>query len=150
MIPGIWCKGHDLEGRVIYDMNDTDPEQNEVSTRLAPYRLMVYRADPLVQTALQIYTASYKAIPQDESFALLRKATRLDQHILQLKHVNRTRLCDTCGIDASPRWYAADTASPSPKESDGVGQVVVTVKQENGVKGGSAQKHLCHQCWFKS
>jgi hypothetical protein len=31
MMPGIWCKGHDLEGRVIYDMNDIDPEQNEVS-----------------------------------------------------------------------------------------------------------------------
>lgn len=31
MMPGIWCKGHDLEGRVIYDMNDVDPEQNEVS-----------------------------------------------------------------------------------------------------------------------
>jgi len=30
MMPGIWCKGHDLEGRVIYDMNDVDPEQNEV------------------------------------------------------------------------------------------------------------------------
>ena len=32
MMPGIWCKGHDLEGRVIYDMNDVDPEQNEAST----------------------------------------------------------------------------------------------------------------------
>jgi hypothetical protein len=31
MMPGIWCKGHDLEGRVIYDMNDVDPEQNEAS-----------------------------------------------------------------------------------------------------------------------
>lgn len=31
MLPGIWCKGHDLEGRVIYDMNDVDPEQGEVS-----------------------------------------------------------------------------------------------------------------------
>jgi hypothetical protein len=34
MMPGIWCKGHDLEGRIIYDMNDVDPEQNEVSTVL--------------------------------------------------------------------------------------------------------------------
>lgn len=33
MMPGIWCKGHDLEGRVIYDMNDVDPEQNEVRFR---------------------------------------------------------------------------------------------------------------------
>lgn len=31
MMPGIWCKGHDLEGRVIHDMNEVDPEQNEVS-----------------------------------------------------------------------------------------------------------------------
>lgn len=32
MNPGVWCKGHDLEGRVIYDMHDIDPEQNEVSS----------------------------------------------------------------------------------------------------------------------
>jgi hypothetical protein len=25
-----WCKGHDLEGRIIYDMHEIDPEQNEV------------------------------------------------------------------------------------------------------------------------
>jgi hypothetical protein len=31
MIPGIWCKSHDLEGRTIHDMHDVDPEQNEVS-----------------------------------------------------------------------------------------------------------------------
>jgi hypothetical protein len=32
MMPGIWCKGHEMEGRTIYDMNDVDPEQNEVSS----------------------------------------------------------------------------------------------------------------------
>lgn len=32
---------------------------------------------------------------------------------------------------------------------DGAAQAVV-VKQENGVKSGNGQKHLCHQCWFKS
>jgi len=30
MMPGIWCKGHEMEGRIIYDMNDVDQEQNEV------------------------------------------------------------------------------------------------------------------------
>jgi hypothetical protein len=33
MMPGIWCKGHEMEGRVIYDMNDVDPEQHEVSNK---------------------------------------------------------------------------------------------------------------------
>jgi hypothetical protein len=30
MNAGCWCKGHDLEGRQIYDMHEIDPEQNEV------------------------------------------------------------------------------------------------------------------------
>ena len=38
MMPGMWCKGHDLEGRVIYDMNDVDPEQNEVGDAKPPKR----------------------------------------------------------------------------------------------------------------
>ena len=31
MLPGCWCKGHDLEGRAIFDLHEIDPEQNEVS-----------------------------------------------------------------------------------------------------------------------
>ena len=31
MNPGCWCKGHDLEGRRIYDAHEIDPEQNEVN-----------------------------------------------------------------------------------------------------------------------
>lgn len=30
MHPGCWCRNHDLEGRVVYDMHEMDPEQNEV------------------------------------------------------------------------------------------------------------------------
>lgn len=26
-----YCKGHDLEGRTVYDLHEMDPEQNEVS-----------------------------------------------------------------------------------------------------------------------
>ena len=37
-MPGMWCKGHDLEGRVIHDMNDVDPEQNEVGDTKPPKR----------------------------------------------------------------------------------------------------------------
>jgi hypothetical protein len=32
MSAGCWCKGHDLDGRMIYDMHEIDSEQNEVST----------------------------------------------------------------------------------------------------------------------
>jgi hypothetical protein len=80
------------------------------------------------QTALQIYTASYKAIPQDESFALLRKATRLDQHIIQAQPVNNTvKICTDCGIDVSPKWHEG-------------------LKNE----GIEVHGHLCHQCWHRA
>jgi hypothetical protein len=37
MNAGCWCKGHDLEGRQIYDMHEIDPEQNEVGDGGASY-----------------------------------------------------------------------------------------------------------------
>jgi hypothetical protein len=152
MMPGIWCKGHDLEGRSIYDMNDVDPEQNEVSTTSTVSTLSSTNAD--LQTALQIYTASYKGIPQDESFALLRKATRLDRHILQPKHFNHARKCETCDIDVSPRWHKIEDANRNtascPMDMDKASQTVFKVKQEHWVNNAGSEKHLCHQCWFQS
>lgn len=34
MTAGVWCKGHDLSKRTVYDMFEVDPEQNEVSIAL--------------------------------------------------------------------------------------------------------------------
>lgn len=39
MNPGCWCKAHDLEGRVIYDSHEIDPEQNEVSCVVFEHRI---------------------------------------------------------------------------------------------------------------
>lgn len=36
MTASCWCKSHDLDGRVIYDMYEVDPEQNEVSHSILP------------------------------------------------------------------------------------------------------------------
>lgn len=41
MNAGVWCKSHDLDGRVIYEMHDIDPELNEVS-RCARFSDVVY------------------------------------------------------------------------------------------------------------
>ncbi|KAL1409778.1 putative PHD type zinc finger protein with BAH domain-containing protein [Vanrija albida] len=86
MTPGIWCKGHDLEGRGIVDLFDMDPEQNE--------------------NALQIYTSLYKTIAADDSFALLRKARRLDRFEPEPTPAAVEYKCSSCAIDVSPRWHA--------------------------------------------
>ena len=103
------------------------------------------------QTALQIYTASYKALPQDESFALLRKATRLDRHVLQAQPGNITaiaRTCDGCGVDVSPKWYPAPTAQvPSNHNSMDI-DTVAGVKVESNLTTQALCKYWCHQCFF--
>lgn len=40
MHAGCWCKGHDMEGKTVYDMYELDPDQNEVSTGMARKRLV--------------------------------------------------------------------------------------------------------------
>lgn len=86
MSPGVWCRSHNLDGRSIYDIFEHDPEQGE--------------------NALQIYVAGYKTVPADDSFALLRKAKRLDplvEPLLLIPFVRHT--CALCAVDVSPRWY---------------------------------------------
>lgn len=102
MTPGVWCKGHDLEGKVIYDMFEVDPE--------------------LGQNALQVYVSTYKTVPATESFALLRKAQRLDvveDRVADRRAADRMDVhingdtkpalpaCTVCGIDVSPRWHGS-------------------------------------------
>ncbi|KAK4688923.1 hypothetical protein P7C73_g1187, partial [Tremellales sp. Uapishka_1] len=116
MNSGCWCKSHDLEGRTIYEMHEMDTEQNE--------------------TALQIYTASYKTLPfGEESFALLRKATKLDQIIPphSIKEDAVEKSCAKCQVDVSPKWHQVD--NDNLMEVDG--EVKITGK-----------KIVCHQCWF--
>lgn len=151
MNPGVWCKGHDLEGRAIYDMHDVDPEQNEVGRTLP---LWPKGNGAQHQTALQIYTTFYKALPPDESFALLRKATKLDLYLPpQRIRSTRERACADCGVDVSPKWHDMDP-TPGVGDGDGDGDVNMDAgldKDENDTKekGGGRREMLCHQCWFR-
>ena len=137
MNAGCWCKSHDLEGRMIYDMHEMDPEQNEVSAGLVAQHPSLRAssnshtdlgteadADAL-QTALQIYTSSYKGIPPDDSFALLRKATRLT-NILPTPPTPKSveaveKVCAECETDASPIWHEIDDITlPNGIANDGI------------------------------
>lgn len=98
MTPGCWCKGHDLDGRAIYDMFEVDPDQGE--------------------NALQIYSSLYKTIPATEGFPLLRKAQRLDRFIEVEEDkapapakATAHRSCSDCGIGVSPRWHGTGAAT---------------------------------------
>ncbi|KAL7424387.1 putative PHD type zinc finger protein with BAH domain-containing protein [Cryptotrichosporon argae] len=103
MISSCYCKAHAADEAPLFDMYELDPELNE--------------------TALQVYTASYKTVQAHDSFALLRKAQRLDA----LDAIDAARAaaaasaatapaadvkptlgkaCAACGIDVSPRWHA--------------------------------------------
>nr|XP_031861887.1 uncharacterized protein CI109_002716 [Kwoniella shandongensis]KAA5528959.1 hypothetical protein CI109_002716 [Kwoniella shandongensis] len=142
MGPGCWCKGHDLEGRVIYDLHEIDPEQNE--------------------TALQIYAAAYKPISHD-SFATLRKATRLESFlphtstIFEQQGENQKKRalpkeCEDCGIDVSPIWHEVDDVTEIKEERmdvDGQAQ-----EQGQGQESGTAKKKrkrlVCQLCYFNT
>jgi hypothetical protein len=87
---------------------------------------------------LQIYTAGYKSLPlHDDTFALLRKATRLD---LFLKEPNSkavgTKTCTECGVDVSPLWHEV-VDDEDAMEVDGVPSKL------------AGKKRVCHLCWFK-
>jgi hypothetical protein len=149
MTLGLWCKSHDLSGRLVHDLFELDSEAGS--------------------TALQIFTERYKAIPRDQAFQLLRKARRLDalehektatndpievdwdavertddmgmgrtacrDHIIQGARTapdvkpsfddihavaRRARRCAACGVAVSPRWH----------------------------KSGAQTE--CHRCWYAS
>lgn len=98
MSPGVWCKGHEPPPTTATtDMFELDPEQGEC--------------------ALNVYNKTYKAIPSDELFPLLRKAKRLDRfeptvdevkiELSEDKDVVMTtaKTCAVCGVDVSPRWH---------------------------------------------
>lgn len=87
------------------------------------------------QTALQIYTASYKALPPDESFALLRKAVKLDQYLPPIEHKVKLKVCAGCGVDVSPMWYRL------PAEE------VIKEERMDANRGGEVM--MCHLCWFR-
>jgi hypothetical protein len=102
-------------------MHDMDPEQNE--------------------TALQIFTAAYKTLPpMDQSFALLRKATRLDRSIKVVEVTPEGKCCTDCGVDASPRWHRA---TGKVKREEGAMEVDGEPEVDGDGKGWQ-----CHQCWF--
>ncbi|WRT65032.1 uncharacterized protein IL334_001974 [Kwoniella shivajii] len=141
MGPGIWCKSHDLEGRVIYDLHEIDPEQNE--------------------TALQVYVGAYKAIPPHDSFPLLRKAKRLEPFLPSYQTnlpvpTDITTLCADCGVDVSPLWY--DVSSTNSAQS-GIKDEKMEIDGEenqgphiNGHGNGTrikCNKKVCHLCGFK-
>ena len=84
------------------------------------------------QTALQVYTAAYKIHPPgQDSFALLRKATRLDAVLPRQVVEAVPRRCVECDIDVSPRWHVVG-------DSEGM--------EVDGVQG---RRTLCHQCWYQ-
>ncbi|ORX34360.1 hypothetical protein BD324DRAFT_635569 [Kockovaella imperatae] len=149
MLPGCWCKSHDLEGRTIYDPFEIDPELNE--------------------TALQVYAASYKGVPADDSFPLLRKARGL-AHVLPAVPVHEeyeSKSCKECGIDVSPIWHKGhgvskveamevDLQTANGNGAHGLAnghahdQMDIDSLQ-NGVQDkGPSSLWLCHQCSFKS
>ncbi|WWD07955.1 hypothetical protein V865_006064 [Kwoniella europaea PYCC6329] len=133
MGPGVWCKSHDLSERVIYDLWEMDPEQNE--------------------TALQTYISSYKAIPPHDSFPLLRKARRLE-HFLPLVEIqqNQNIICADCQIDVSPLWHDVVGSAPGSVKNermdiDGEEQVV---PNGNGKRVRvEDRKKVCHLCSFR-
>ncbi|CED83015.1 PHD finger protein BR140/LIN-49 [Phaffia rhodozyma] len=58
MHPGIWCKDHNLDGRIIYPLHDLDETQNK--------------------TALEVFTSTYKRPIPSGTFPLLQKAEVLE------------------------------------------------------------------------
>ena len=135
MHAGCWCKVHDLEGRTIFDMHEIDPEQNEVSCFCSLPESQLNR----FKTALQIFTASYKALRPDDSFALLRKATRLD-HVIppMVKTEEETpRSCFNCGVDVSPKWY---------KMIAGDDQMIIDGDDRDLLE----KEYICHRCHHKA
>ena len=83
----------------------------------------------------------YKSLPaHDESFALLRKALRLDSLSPEVVHIDVSRSCGDCEVDVSPLWH--DVAATQAMDVDGEDLKMATLQA-----GGT--KQVCHQCYFK-
>nr|XP_019008759.1 uncharacterized protein I206_06441 [Kwoniella pini CBS 10737]OCF47540.1 hypothetical protein I206_06441 [Kwoniella pini CBS 10737] len=142
---GVWCKSHDLAERVIYDLWEIDQEQNE--------------------TAFQIYVSNYKAISPYDSFAMLRKAKRLEIFLPHLQEIQQNLQqqqqqprqsslinCQNCNVDVSPIWHNVSTSTSSIEIKDE--QMDIDGEEQLNRKGNGLtpykgkKRKLCHLCYF--
>ncbi|EAL21369.1 hypothetical protein CNBD0650 [Cryptococcus deneoformans B-3501A] len=138
MSAGVWCKSHDLSGRVIHEIFDVEPDGGE--------------------TAFQVYIGAYKSPTWNSAFPLLRKAKRLElitPSSLKLEETEtNVEKCDLCGVSDSPMWHKdndgtvqSDAASAKELPRD-MGIVPKTAKDGQGRE--QQLRLLCHLCWFKN
>ncbi len=144
MNPGCWCRSHDLEGRTIYDMHEIDPEQNEVSASLAHRGCSFSTPADNGKTALQVYAASYKSLPlHDDTFALLRKARRLDTALAKTPKAVDQKACASCGIDVSPLWHVDRMTVKTDEDR-------MDIDGEEVKQMDITERRMCHLCWYRS
>ncbi|KIR72301.1 hypothetical protein I310_03703 [Cryptococcus deuterogattii CA1014] len=141
MSAGVWCKSHDLSGRVIHGIFDVEPDGGE--------------------TAFQVYIGTYKSPTWNSAFPLLRKARRLELIIpssLKLSSSEETEKkvekCDSCGVSDSPMWhnhnegtvqYDAASAREAWRDTG-----IVPRTAEDGQGQEQQLRLLCHLCWFEN
>lgn len=139
MSAGVWCKSHDLSGRVIHGIFDVEPDGGE--------------------TAFQVYIGTYKSPTWNSAFPLLRKARRLELIVpssLKLSSIEETEKkvekCNSCGVSDSPMWhkhnegtvqYDAAYAREAWRDAG-----IVPRTAENGQGQEQQLRLLCHLCWF--
>nr|AAN75616.2 ZNF1 [Cryptococcus neoformans var. neoformans] len=137
MNAGAWCKSHDLNNRIVYDIFDVEPDSGE--------------------TAFQVYIRAYKSATWHSAFPLLRKAIRLELITQSPSNADSPEnieanvvRCDSCGVLDSPMWHKHDTETvPSDEtpcgdpadDSKSVSKFVVN--DERRPEG----RQLCHLCW---
>ncbi|KAL0243454.1 hypothetical protein I308_105420 [Cryptococcus tetragattii IND107] len=141
MSAGVWCKSHDLSGRVIHGIFDVEPDGGE--------------------TAFQVYIGTYKSPTWNSAFPLLRKARRLELIIpssLKLSSSEETEKkvekCNSCGASDSPMWhkhnegtvqYDAASAREAWRDTG-----IVSKTAEDGQGQEQQLRLLCHLCWFEN
>ncbi|KAE8540336.1 hypothetical protein D1P53_003281 [Cryptococcus gattii VGV] len=141
MSAGVWCKSHDLSGRVIHGIFDVEPDGGE--------------------TAFQVYIGTYKSPTWNSAFPLLRKARRLELIIpssLKLSSSEETEKkvekCNSCGVSDSPMWhkhnegtvqYDATSAREAWRDTG-----IVPKTAEDGQGQEQQLRLLCHLCWFEN
>ncbi|KZP01489.1 hypothetical protein CALVIDRAFT_532254 [Calocera viscosa TUFC12733] len=119
----VWCSAHDKSGRTIYSLGEVDPRSG--------------------LTAMQVFCRTYKQIPLETSFALLRKAQRLDQLMGHKAELNggpmimpKISKCRRCGSTNSPFYY------PDLPE--------IKTDTDMDVDEQDAEENLlCHACYSK-
>jgi hypothetical protein len=150
IVPQCWCSGHSIsDDRIILDMNQTEPQSGEVSV-VSLHLSNVTHSRPsrrfsVVQTALQMYAATYKQVPIGDTFGLLRKAERLERLMPPTADKESTQLeeadiCARCGVDVSPKWWLWKPENESEFDCD-----------PSSWRRSSTESipRVCHQCHFK-